>query len=339
MKGRIQSIQVSWMAATLLPLLAGSAGAVNATSPQTNPSNQQQQPARPAQLRLDRARDLIDAKVVNDKCRQVATVADIVLTPDREAISYVALSRGWTWGIPQTYVAVPWSQFGLGTSDGKTVLVLSGVSKAQIDQAPGFTKNRWPAVASDNWLRMGPGFNVAPAGGAAVSVQQLRLSKLLGVTVRNLGGADLGELQNAMIDVRRGKPAFGVVEMSSGFLGLNKEYAPVPWSALDFTGRPLLAWLNTDKQTLTAMATKEDNFPNLENPQYSRQLYERFRATPYWGALGYVPGSPAEGGAGGSQTPGAGSMKNSEEPAEGAGTMQRSPAPGTPANTGAVRGE
>ena len=46
------------------------------------------------------------------------------------------------------------------------------------------------------------------------------------------------------------------------------------------TGRPGVAWLDTTKQTLMAVASNRDNFPNLANPQYSRQLEERFQAPP-----------------------------------------------------------
>ena len=93
-----------------------------------------------------------------------------------------------------------------------------------------------------------------------------------------------------MIDVQQGKVAYGIVSLRSGFLGMNKDFAAVPWSALDLTSQPGIAKLDADKQTLMAMAFDEDNFPNLADPQYSRQLYERFHATPYSGALGYVPG-------------------------------------------------
>ena len=56
------------------------------------------------------------------------------------------------------------------------------------------------------------------------------------------------------------------MSLRSGFLGLNKDFAAVPWSALDLTGQPGIAKLDADKQTLTAMAFNEDNFPNSRRP-------------------------------------------------------------------------
>jgi len=96
--------------------------------------------------------------------------------------------------------------------------------------------------------------------------------------------------------VSRGKLAFGVVSLHSGFLGMNKDYAAVPWTALDLTSQPGIAKLNADKQTLMASAFSRDNFPDFSNPQYSRELYDRFHATPYWEGqnLGYIPGQESQ---------------------------------------------
>jgi sporulation protein YlmC with PRC-barrel domain len=318
---------------------------------------------------------LLGAKVMNDKGEQLGAVADIVLTPNRDAVNYIVLSHGGTWGTAGKYFAVPWSQFGFRAGENGKVLILKNVSKAQLDQAPGFDKNHWPATASENWLseqsnlsrypnepadspsaQLPPnrenqgvtsaqgdqGLFTAPASGeyanpdgvmtreppraslpdqgatepgrgsspntgrsetvngagtmpgamAPVGIDQLKLSKLLGTKVEDLQGQDLGKLSDALIDVHQGKMAFGVVSLRSGFLGINKDYAPVPWTALDLTSQPGIAKLNADKQTLASIAVARDTFPNLDNPQYSRQLYDRFHVTPYWEgeSLGFVPG-------------------------------------------------
>jgi sporulation protein YlmC with PRC-barrel domain len=401
MNGKASWVRVSWMAAALLPFLAGFAGAVNPILAQANqPIQQDEQMApspspgqtAPAQLKLEKAKDLLGAKIINDRGEELGTVADIVLTPGRDAVNYVVLSHGGTWGMASKYFAVPWSQFGLraGAAGEKPSLVLSNVSKADLDQAQGFDKDHWPTTASADWLGIQRSPSMAPAPGTAPSgtppvrllanqennntnennngvtdengdqglftapesgeyatpdgvltrepptpganepatepgrgssantggeadiqspmlvaatdsaainppagIDQLRLSKLLGTMIRNDQGRDLGKLSDAMIDVSRGKLAFGVVSLHSGFLGLNKDYAAVPWTALDLSSQPGIAKLNADKQTLMASAFSRDSFPDLSNPQYSRDLYDRFHATPYWEEgqnLGYIPG-------------------------------------------------
>jgi sporulation protein YlmC with PRC-barrel domain len=131
------------------------------------------------------------------------------------------------------------------------------------------------------------------ADARSMDVKDRRLSKLLGVTVRNLRDEDLGKLDNAMIDVRQGKLAFGIVAIRSGFLGMRKDFAAIPWSALDVSSQPGIARLDAGKPTLAAIAFHKDHFPNLEDPQYSRQLDERFHVAPSGTVLGFVPGEDA----------------------------------------------
>jgi sporulation protein YlmC with PRC-barrel domain len=299
------------------------------------------------QPKLEKAKDLIGINIINDRGETLGTVHDIVLTPQRDAISYLVLSHGGVLGIGDKLFAVPWSQFQVraaGEEGEEKALVLRNVSKADLDNAPGFDKNHWPATASANWLGSAVGRDVdegrnvgeARSGTAAtpgsptyrepvastppaanrgeygeyregqapgmrsetgygaetrvVDINHRRLSKLFGMTIRSHQDEDLGKLDNAMIDVNKGQVAFGIVAIRSGFLGMNKDLAAVPWSALDFAREPGIARLDVDKETLTAIAFDEDSFPNLADPQYSRQLYERFHATPYWESLGYVPG-------------------------------------------------
>jgi sporulation protein YlmC with PRC-barrel domain len=374
MNGKAQRIRVSWMAVALLPLLAGFAVAQNyPASPQTNQPNQQDssiatppEPTGEFQPRLEKAKDLIGANVVNAQNERLGTVHDIVLTPNHDAISYVVLSHGGVLGVGDKFFAVPWSQFSFrppaaaDADKDEHILVLSGVSAADLERVPGFDKNNWPATASANWLGTGrgdltrspdidrdadegrlpdetpsggsvarapSGAGTAPAPGTpgyrepvaseprvdtdesapgmtrgrgivpdadrapVATIEQRRLSKLFGMDIHNpQDDEDLGELDNVMIDLHQGKIAYGVISMRSGFLGLDKKFVAVPWSALDFRGEPGFARLNVDRETLVALAFDEDNFPNLEDMQYSRQLYQRFNATPYWETLGYVPG-------------------------------------------------
>ncbi len=330
MNGKANWVRVSWMVGALLPLVAGIASTANRNSAQPQTSQRDQQavtsPERTAQFqpKLERAKDLIGSKVVNDKGEQLGTIYDVVLTPDRSGINYVVLSHSsGTWGTGDKYFAVPWSQ--LSVRPDQKLVVLTGVSKADLDRAPGFDKNNWPATASANWLGIEPRSGMTPSGSAAMpapserpmaaapearapeartapgapmpgapvtDIQQLRLSKLFGTDIRNLQGENLGKLDNVMIDLNQGKLAYGIVAIRSGFLGMNKDFAAVPWTALNWTAQPGIARLDVDKQTLASIAFGRDNFPNLADPQYSRQLYERFHATPYWEGqnLGFIPG-------------------------------------------------
>ena len=150
-------IRVRWMAGALLPLAAGITSAANGNAPPSAVPAQTpsaEQAAAPAP-RLARAKDLLGAKIVNGQGDQIAMVADVVLTPDRDAVNYVVLSTGWARGPADKYFAVPWSQFELPPGGDGRVLILNGVSWAQLDEAKGFNKAHWPSTASTDWLRRG----------------------------------------------------------------------------------------------------------------------------------------------------------------------------------------
>jgi hypothetical protein len=84
--------------------------------------------------------------------------------------------------------------------------------------------------------------------------------------------------------------------MRTGFLGINKELAAVPWSSLDIIPRLGTARLNADKETLRSLAFNANEFPNLADREYSRKIDEKLEAKPYSETLGFVgderPGRP-----------------------------------------------
>jgi sporulation protein YlmC with PRC-barrel domain len=280
------------------------------------------------QPKLEKANELIGAKVINDKNERLGTIEEIVLTPDRSSINYAVLSYGGVWGFGGKLFAVPWSEFEIRPDEN--VLVLRNVNKADLDKAKGFDKKHWPTAAHKNWLGFERGRAAMPAErgepmehgengmmpesgeyrdqssraaeprtGAMPAakrgdIKYHKLTELIGMTVRNPQGEDLGELEDIIIDVHQGKVAYAVVSMRSGFLGLNKDLAAVPWSAFEILPRLEAARLDADKAALEAIAFKADEFPNLEDMRYSRDLHQRFNATPYWEALGFVPGESRE---------------------------------------------
>lgn len=328
MTAKAKVVVAGWMAVALLPWFAGPAGAQIQPDRQMEMEQSEQvtptEPIREFQPKLKKANELIGAKVINDRGERLGTIEEIVLTPDRRSVDYAVLSYDGFWGFAAKLFAVPWSEFEVKPDE--RVLVLSQVSKADLDKAEGFDRKNWPDKAQANWL----GFERMPSGAAEpregendtgmaaesridryessraaaaqtalsgdvrAGIKHRRLSRLVGTTVRNFEGEKLGELEDIVIDVHEGSVAYAVLSMRSGFLGMSKELAAVPWSALDVVSELGTARLDTDRQTLDAIAFKAKEFPDLEDPQYSRELHQRFNATPYWEVLGFVPGEGEE---------------------------------------------
>ncbi len=305
MNGQAKAIRVGWMAAALLPLLAGLASAQIGTQVQGNPYDQarhDQQVAPSEQSKefhpqLEKANQLIGAKVLDNQGKRLGTIKEVVLTPDRSAIDYAVLSYGGYWGVAQKYFAVPWAQFQV--RPGEKVLVLN-VNGKDLANVKGFDKDHWPATADPRWMERGSASAAAPMT-PMTDLKYRRVSELLGLTIRDAQNQDLGRLRDIMIDTQQGKVAYGVLSLRSGLVAADKDMAVVPWSVLEIMPQAGIARLNVDRQTLDAIAFNDRNFPNLADPQYSRQLYERFNVTPYWETLGYVapvggmerPGTPS----------------------------------------------
>lgn len=333
MNGKAAWLLTGWLT---VALLAG--GILNAEAPEGTEARPMEQTAE-FNPSLEKANELIGAKVLNDKQEKLGTIEDIVLTPDRTGVSYVVLSHGGLWGWGGKLFAVPWSQFDIRATDN--VLILSHVNPADLENAKGFDKKNWPAAAHENWLGRdvhrdvpdgsepaavetyrdvddeqmadtrehreyiegenvplrsdrpdSPG--VAEPAAARAEFKYRRLSELVGLTIKNDQGEELGELEDVVIDVQEGKVAYAVLSMRSGFLGLNKELAAIPWASFEVLPRLGTARLNADKETLQAIAFNEDEFPDLSDREYSRGIHDRFGATPYWETFGFVPGEGRE---------------------------------------------
>jgi len=139
-----------------------------------------------------------------------------------------------------------------------------------------------------------PRAGARPMAATKADLKYRKLSELVGLTIKNPQGEELGELEDVILDAHKGTVAYAVLSMRKGFLGLNKDYVPVPWASLNILPDMGTARLNADKQTLEAIAFDRNEFPNLEDREYSRQLHERFGARPYWETLGFVAGEEGQ---------------------------------------------
>jgi sporulation protein YlmC with PRC-barrel domain len=291
MKAKSRAARVTGVTVVILALLAGGAGArVQPGAPAGQ--DQQVTPAAPApeyHPQLEKTSTLVGARVVGGRGKYLGTIGDIVLTPDRKAIDYIVLFYGGFWSVPQKLFAVPWPQFQ--AIPGQKAFALNGVTWKELRNVRGFDKNHWPSAARENWVaaaRAGEAISPVPVN----DMRYRRLTGLTGMTVVNDQKDVLGTIEDFVVDVRDERVAYAVLALGPECPGVPRNLVAVPWPAIEIQVQVGLAGLNTDPQTLAAMAFPAANFPDLENPQYSRQLYERFGVTPYWQALGYVPPEP-----------------------------------------------
>ncbi|MCL5278308.1 MAG: PRC-barrel domain-containing protein [Planctomycetes bacterium] len=111
-------------------------------------------PGQTAQaMTLVRTSELIGKEVKSTQGESLGRIHDIVLAPDYQSVSYVALSYGGVFGVNSRLYAIPWQALHVGPQGNVTM----SATKDQFTQAPGFTNRNWPSQAETRWLGAGAG--------------------------------------------------------------------------------------------------------------------------------------------------------------------------------------
>ncbi len=87
-------------------------------------------------------------KVVNLQGEQLGSIEEIMLDVPTGRIAYAVLSSGGFLGVGDKLFAIPWAALTLDTENECFIL---DVSKERLEQAPGFDKDHWPAMAEETW--------------------------------------------------------------------------------------------------------------------------------------------------------------------------------------------
>jgi sporulation protein YlmC with PRC-barrel domain len=107
-------------------------------------------------------------------------------------------------------------------------------------------------------------------------------STLEGDKVVNRQGEDLGEIDEIMLDVPRGKIAYAVMS-AGGLMGIGEKLFAIPWSALTLDTDNKCFVLDVEKQRLKdAPGFDKDHWPSMADQQFSTQVHTFYRARPYW---------------------------------------------------------
>jgi sporulation protein YlmC with PRC-barrel domain len=221
---------------------------------------------------------------------RVGTIYDIVLTPELDSVSYVVLSRGGLFGFGRQLHAIPWS--ALQTSFSGEYYV--PITAEQLSGTRGFSSNRWPTSPESGWL-LGEtsGETVYRSGTAEENrmIQNRRVSRIFGISVRNPQGRNVATIRDLVMAADSGQLLYTIVS-TGGILGLGSRYAAIPPEAIEFWPDQRVARITVSEDVLRANAFNPNQWPDLADETYARDLREAFQVEPSSVALGYVP--PAE---------------------------------------------
>ena len=92
---------------------------------------------------------LVGNDVYNHKDEDLGDIKEIMLDMRSGQVGYAVLSFGRFLGMGEKLFAVPWNALKLDTKNKRFVL---NVEKDQLQDAPGFDKDKWPNMADQSWV-------------------------------------------------------------------------------------------------------------------------------------------------------------------------------------------
>lgn len=104
----------------------------------------------------------------------------------------------------------------------------------------------------------------------------LSATTMIGDSVRNSTGDDLGKIEDFMIDLDTGSIAYAVLSFG-GFLGLGDKLFAIPWSALAVDLEEKCFRLDIDKETLKeAPGFNKNHWPQTDDFTLVMTVYEYY---------------------------------------------------------------
>jgi len=115
------------------------------------------------------------------------------------------------------------------------------------------------------------------------SVMITPIKSIVGESVVNTEGENLGKIEAIALDTNNNCVAYGVLSFG-GFLGIGKKLFAIPWPALKLDLDKHRFILDVDKERLKfAPGFDKDNWPPMADLQWATNIHYYYNARPYWG--------------------------------------------------------
>lgn len=112
-----------------------------------------------------------------------------------------------------------------------------------------------------------------------ISPEVLSATSIIGDTIRNHQGEDLGDIEELMINLRDGCIAYAVLSFG-GIAGLGDKLFAIPWKALQLRPEEHAFVLDIRKEKLeTAPGFDKDNWPNMADIDWANRVNSFYGVT------------------------------------------------------------
>lgn len=231
------------------------------------------------ELRNDmRASDLLGKTVRNKEGKDLGEVEDVLVNMNSGRVQYTVLSFGGFMGMGDKLFAIPLDSFD--RSQQRDHLVLN-VSEERLKKAEGFDKDKWPNYREDasffERTRSAFGSQASREDNREGYRHMMRLSELVGEDVKDSQGRDIGEIEDIVVDMGRGRISYVALDFDAPGDSEDR-LIPVPLSALTAPrdGGDELA-LNIDRDRLDQKrGIDPKNWPNVNDQEHQRSMDRYF---------------------------------------------------------------
>ncbi|WP_058533871.1 PRC-barrel domain-containing protein [Legionella saoudiensis] len=104
----------------------------------------------------------------------------------------------------------------------------------------------------------------------------VKTEEVVGVSVENNEGEDLGKIESLMLDKLSGKVVYVVLSFG-GFLGMGDKYFAMPWHVFSYDPDREKFVIGVDKERLkNSPGFDKDNWPDMSTPEWSATIDEYY---------------------------------------------------------------
>jgi sporulation protein YlmC with PRC-barrel domain len=217
--------------------------------------------------------DYIGKTIKSQDGTTLGKVEDLMADLESGRIAYSVVSLKDATGNGDRYYVLPWGTLVRGSLDDS---VVSNVPTDKVTKCPSFEKSGWPAMTDAKWAedvyRSGDQKVYWTPSRSETVPRVMRVSKIVGMDVRNSLNENLGDVDELVIDTADGKIVYAVISFG-GFLGMGDKLFAMPTSSLNLSPKSDVLVLNVEKDRLkTAPGFDKSNWPDMASAAWIAQV-------------------------------------------------------------------
>lgn len=197
--------------------------------------------------------DLKTGVIANPEGAEIGTVKDFVLDLKAGRIAYVVGVFDHMGKSSDRIFVIPWEVVKV---DLETNTFTLNKGKTILENAPNFAPDPWTNLPASQWSRIVTtywreklGHNLVAASAPASALD--KASNLVGLTIKNLAGEDIGTIAELLLDPELGSIAYAVVSFEDKGRSNRTIFFALPWSTVRVNPIRHTFVADVDKKTFT----------------------------------------------------------------------------------------